>query len=99
MERLNENISITHTININERKGIYVSGVQKIESFDKEEFLLDTNMGYLSIKGENLEIIKLDTKDGVISIKGIINSLCYIDTNKKRKDKTSMLDKLFKWHY
>ncbi len=94
MERLNENIGITNTININERKAIYVSGVQKIESFDKEEFLLDTNMGYLSIKGKELEIIKLDTKEGILSIKGLIDSLCYLDNVKKNK--SSVFEKLFK---
>ena len=31
-----------HNITINERKNIVISGVKKIESFDEEEFLLET---------------------------------------------------------
>ena len=50
-----------HTISITERKNINISGVKKIESFDNEEFLLETTMGFIIIKGEGLEIIKLDT--------------------------------------
>ena len=70
MEKFAENISYNHGISINERKLIYLTGLIKIESFDNEEFLLETNMGYLAIKGSSLEIVRLDTKDGTLSIKG-----------------------------
>ena len=36
-----------HSITIVERKSILVTGVKKIESFDDEEFLMETVMGYL----------------------------------------------------
>ena len=82
-----------HNINLEQRKNIKVSGVKKVESFDKKEFLLNTNMGYLKINGAELEIIKLDTKTGDISIKGKIDSLNYLDSN---KNKESIISKLFK---
>ena len=84
-----------HNITINERKNIVISGVKKIESFDEEEFLLETAIGFLIIKGSDLEIVKLDTYQGNVSIKGKINSLNYLDTNKKEKEE-SMFNKLFK---
>ena len=93
MEKYAENISYNHGISINERKLIYVTGVKKVESFDEDEFLLNTNMGYLKINGAELEIIKLDTKTGDISIKGKIDSLNYLDSN---KNKESIINKLFK---
>ena len=40
-----------HSINILERKNILVTGVKKIESFDDEEFLMETVMGFLVWKG------------------------------------------------
>ena len=95
MEKFAENISYNHGISINERKIVYITGVSKIESFDEEEFLLETNMGYLALKGSSLEIIKLDTKDGIISIKGSIDSFAYFDSMKK-SGKSSFLEKLFK---
>ena len=64
MEKVNEVINGSHAISINERKVIYITGVNKIDSFDDEEFLLETNMGYIVIKGTSLEIIKLDTYQG-----------------------------------
>ena len=75
MDKIIEPTGLNNIININERKSIVLTGVKKIESFDNEEFLLNTNLGALLIKGENLEMIKLDTLEGNVSIKGKINSL------------------------
>ena len=86
-----------HGITMAERKNIIVSGVKKIESFESEEFLMETTLGYLVIKGSELEIIKLDTYQGNVSIKGRMDSLLYLDDVKTKKDKeSSFLNKLFK---
>ena len=95
MEKFAENISYNHGISINERKMMYITGLKKIESFDEEEFLLETNMGFLVIKGSELEILRLDTHDGTLSIKGTIDSIIYME-NLTKKSKSTMLDKLFK---
>lgn len=86
---------VSHNVTISDRKNIMISGVKKIESFDNEEFLMETNMGYVLVKGSELEIIKLDTYQGNISIKGKFNSLIYMDSTKKEKDE-GMFSKLFK---
>ena len=79
-------ITGSHNINITQRRNINLTGVKKIESFDDKEFLLETNMGYLLIKGNELEIVKLDTYQGDVAIKGKIDSLNYLEsTNKKEK--------------
>lgn len=93
MDKIDSLNNLNHNITINERKNIIISGVKKIESFDYEEFLLETTMGNITIKGSDLEIIKLDTYQGTVSIKGVINSLNY-DTVKKEE---GMFSKLFKW--
>jgi len=89
-------ISGNHNIAINMRKSINITGVKKIENFDENEFLLETNMGYLMIKGTNLEIIKLDTYQGDVSIKGKVDSLNYLENNKKQEKQESVFSKLFK---
>ncbi len=95
MDKSIENtIVMNHHINVIDRKSIEITGIKRIISFDHEEFLLESTMGSIIIKGESLEIIKLDTHDGNISIKGKINAFSYID-NKKNKDE-SLLVKLFK---
>lgn len=89
-------ISSNHSITINERKNVVISGVKKIDSFDNEEFLLETNMGYIVIKGEELEIIKLDTFQGNVSIKGKFNSLNYMENLNKKEKEDGLFTKLFK---
>ena len=86
---------VSHNVTISDRKNIMISGVKKIESFDNEEFLMETNMGYVLVKGSELEIIKLDTYQGNVSIKGKFNSLIYMDSTKKEKDE-GRFSKLFK---
>ncbi|MBQ2946374.1 MAG: sporulation protein YabP [Bacilli bacterium] len=89
-------ITGSHNVTISARKSINLTGVKKIENFDENEFLLETNMGYLMIKGTNLEIIKLDTYQGDVSIKGKIDSLNYLENNKKQEKQESVFSKLFK---
>ena len=89
--------SFNHGISLAERKNVVITGVKKIESFDNEEFLMDTTLGFLVIKGEGLEIVKLDTYQGNVSIKGRVDSLGYFENNKLKKEKdNSFITRLFK---
>lgn len=82
-------------IKLIDRSSINITGVNKIISFDDEEFLMETTMGNLRILGNSLELLKLDTNDGIVKIKGKINSYSYIDKiNKENHD--SIITKLFK---
>jgi sporulation protein YabP len=85
-----------HSINILERKNILVTGVKKIESFDDEEFLMETVMGFLVLKGEGLELLKLDTLQGNVSIKGLLKSFSYVDDTTKKDKENSIISRLFK---
>lgn len=97
MDKIDTNFStLSHAVTINERKNLLISGVKKIDSFDNEEFLMETNMGYINIKGEELEIVKLDTFQGNVSIKGRINSLTYMDGPNKKDKEENIFSKLFK---
>ena len=46
----------THTLTLNDRSTINISGVIKVENFDKEEFLLETVMGFIA---EPIAFLKL----------------------------------------
>jgi sporulation protein YabP len=88
---------ITQGVILNERSNLTISGVKKIDSFDNEEFLMETSMGYLIVKGEGLEIVKLDTYQGNVNIKGKINAISYVDDIKnKDKEDGGVFNRLFK---
>jgi sporulation protein YabP len=95
MDRIEQINSLESSITLNDRKNILVTGVKKIDSFSASEFMMDTVLGPLSIKGTDLEIVKLDTYQGNITIKGRLNSLVYSDEKTKTKEE-SLLGKLFK---
>jgi len=85
-----------HSVNIVERKSLLITGVKKIDSFDEEEFLMETVMGYLAIKGEGLELLKLDSMQGNVSIKGKINNFAYLDDVSKKDKENGLISRLFK---
>ena len=63
MDKIKEiSTNLSHSFSVSERKNIIITGVVKIESFDKTEFLIETVQGFMHINGENLEVVKLDTK-------------------------------------
>ena len=88
-------LNITHEIKLIDRSILSITGVNKIISFDSNEFLLETNMGPIHIIGLNLELLSLDTHEGIIRIKGKISSFSYMDKQIKKKEE-SILVKLFK---
>ncbi|WP_077623913.1 sporulation protein YabP [Sediminibacillus massiliensis] len=86
---------IEHHIKMNNRKSLEISGVKEVDSFDNEEFLLQTVMGYLIVRGENLQMKNLDVGEGNVSIKGKIFELSYLDEQHGEKAK-GLFSKLFK---
>lgn len=86
--------STKQEVKLIDRGIIYLTGIDKIVRFDNEEFVMESVMGPINVKGEMLEVVKLDTHDGVVSIKGKISSLVYEDDKKKTEE--SFLSKLFK---
>lgn len=84
----------SHILKLVDRSNIVISGVNKLNSFDSLEFSIESVMGNIIIKGNNLELIKLDTIDGNVSIKGNIDGIFYSDIS---SHKDSIITKLFKW--
>jgi sporulation protein YabP len=77
------------------RKLLEISGVIQVDSFDSLQFFLETECGFLKIKGQNLHIKNLSLDQGLVAIEGTINELAYVDANSQGKSK-GMLGKLFK---
>jgi len=84
-----------HQLKINNRKLLEITGVKEVDSFDNEEFLLETVMGYLIIRGQNLQLKNLDVTEGIVSIKGKVYELSYVDEHQQEKAK-GFFSKLFK---
>lgn len=96
MEKQEVISSYTHGISLVERKNLVITGIKKIENFDMEQFLIETSMGFIMVKGEELELIKLDTIQGNVSIRGKVSGINYLEENVKKSKENSIFNRLFK---
>ena len=83
-----------HRLMMSDRKSLYLSGVKQIDSFDANEFLLETSQGWCIISGKELTLDKLDTDKGEVSIRGLIDSIQYL-SNKQGKSTDGFFKRLF----
>ncbi|UFU01478.1 sporulation protein YabP (plasmid) [Radiobacillus kanasensis] len=86
---------VEHHVRMSNRRTLDISGVKEVDSFDNEEFLLQTVMGFLIVRGENLQMKNLDLEEGNVSIKGKIYELSYLEEQHGEKAK-GLFSKLFK---
>jgi len=74
-----------HSIHIDNRMRISVTGVVDVESFNEQEVMLLTEAGPLNIAGVNLHLSKLNLEDGQICIEGEILALDYEPPEAERR--------------
>lgn len=87
---------MTHTIKMEQRENIFITGVNDVISFDEEAVIADTQMDILIIRGQNLHVNKLNLEDGELSIDGEITGLNYEQQGSIGKNKSSFFSKIFK---
>lgn len=75
----NKPISAPHTVVIEDRHNVSISGVTDVESFDEQTVALMTSMGELIVSGSDLHINRIDVESGDLALEGEIASLGYAD--------------------
>ncbi len=84
---------MAHSLILENRESLGVSGVTEIVSFDDKEVILQTVDGKLTILGNSLKMNKLSVESGDVSVYGNIRSMVYSDIS---LDKDGFLKKIFK---
>ena len=87
-------IKMPHSLILQDRRGLSVSGVLDVDSFDEQTIILFTEQGELTIKGNDLHINKLSVDTGELSVEGYIDALNY--SEEKTISKSGFFSKLFK---
>ncbi len=67
---------------INNRNTIDISGVSSVTSFDDETINIITELGKMSIKGQNLHITDFNEEIGEFKASGVIHGVFYISDSK-----------------
>ena len=85
-----------HKLVLNNRKTLNLTGVKDVLSFDVKEILLETDMGMLTIKGQDLHVKRLTLEKGEVDIEGLTDSFVYSDHTGTQHKNGSILARMFK---
>lgn len=66
-----------HTLHLEERSRLAVSGVEEVVSFDEGEVSVQTVKGLLIIRGSGLKVERLEKTSGDLTVSGAVTELCY----------------------
>lgn len=66
--------AVRHSLTVINREEIAVQGVRSVESFDDSQIVLETEMGTLTLKGDDLDIKQLDLETGRFAVHGFVSS-------------------------
>ena len=96
-ERKNTNMprNIIQNLVLENRGKLSISGVLDVLSFDDQIVMVETELGLLTVKGEELRINKLSIDTSEVVVEGDIYSLSYSEKEIEKKG-TSLLGKIFK---
>ena len=87
--------NIIQNLILENRSKLSISGVLDVFSFDDQIVILETELGLLTAKGENLRINKLSIDTSEVIIEGEISSLTYSNKDNEKKS-GSIFGKIFK---
>ena len=87
--------NIIQNLILESREKLNISGALDVLSFDDQIVIVQTHLGLLTVKGDDLRISKLNIDSEEVIIDGTISTMSYSDKNIEKKD-NSFLSKIFK---
>ena len=85
-----------HKFLVQGRKTAELTGVKEVVSFDAKEVVLNTTMGALIIRGNDLFVKRLTVEKGEVDLEGQVDSFIYADKPGKAGGGDSVLKRLFR---
>ena len=85
-----------HKMLLQGRKTVELTGVKEVVSFDAKEVVLNTTMGALIIRGNDLFVKRLTVEKGEVDLEGQVDSFAYADKPGKAGEGDSLLKRLFR---
>ena len=94
-ERKTVSTGVIQNLILENRGKLSMSGVLDVLSFDDQVVVVETELGLLTVKGENIRINKLSIDTSEVIVEGEISYLAYSD-KKTEKTKGNLISKIFK---
>ena len=95
-ERKTINKNVIQNLILENRKKLTISGVNDVLSFDDQVVILETELGLLTAKGENIRVNKLSIDTSEVILEGEISYLAYSDKEQEKMKNAGLLSKIFK---
>ena len=95
-DRKTINTGVIQNLILENRQKLSISGVIDVLSFDDQVVIVETELGLLTVKGENLRINKLSIDTSEVIVEGDISALSYSDSKSSENNKSSFLGKIFR---
>ena len=95
-ERKSLSSTVIQNLVLENREKLSISGVLDVLSFDDQVVIVETELGLLNVKGDNLRINKLSIDTSEVIVEGDIYSMIYSEKDTNKKGTTSLLGKIFK---
>ena len=92
----NSQINTIQNLILENREKLTVTGVIDVLSFDDQIVIIETELGLLTIKGEDLRINKLSIDSSEVMIEGQIYNLGYSENTLNGKGGSVIFYKIFK---
>ena len=93
--KLVSSMNVIQNLVLENREKLSISGVLDVLSFDDQVVIVETELGLLTVKGENLRINKLSLDTSEVVVEGEIYNLAYSENDLDKKS-TGFLNKIFK---
>ena len=90
---MSDKILLPHTVTIENRKDMTVSGVIQVVAYDEYRLVLKTDYGRLLIQGKNLMASEISSSQNVLKLSGDIEVVQY---QAKKAQSEGLLSRLFK---
>ena len=72
-----EKNQLPHKLTLNQRKSLTMDGVTEVVSFDDGAVILRTDLGILTVHGQQLQLKTLSLEGGQVAVEGSIAALVY----------------------
>ncbi len=90
------NTGVIQNLILENRGKLSISGVNDVLSFDDQVIIVETELGLLTVKGENIRVNKLSIDTSEVILEGEISYLAYSDKEQDKSKNGGLLGKIFK---
>ena len=73
-----------HTLMLDERSKLTMTGVAEVVSFDDMTVVLKTGLGQLQVQGQDLKLRTLSPEGGKVIVEGTVTALSYEEPRQSR---------------